>query len=341
MPSLIQKIENAGLVGRGGASYPLHLKLKAVKDALKQAKEGYIIINGAEGEPGVKKDGYIIAHYSEDFLNGVNLALNILGVKKIKSVYFFLKKDYLDKHSSKLKQILNKKEYVDLKKRAIFIAKPKDAGYIGGEEMAMINIIEGKKAEPRLKPPFPTVSGLFNKPTLINNVETLLDISLVAKDEYHEDRFYTISGAVKKPGVYRFPALMPIETVLKQTGNYPSFPFFVQVGGNASGEILNSSQLLIPAESAASLMIYDKQKTDEKKLIKYWLKFFADNSCGQCLTCREGTYRLHEMINAKNYDHKLFWDIVSALAETSLCALGSSLPIPLLSYYRNIKNQKI
>jgi len=130
---------------------------------------------------------------------------------------------------------------------------------------------------------------------------------------------------------------MPIESVLKQSSNYPSFDFFVQIGGNASGEILNSEQISVPADSAASIMVYDKNKTDEKKLIEYWLKFYFNNSCGKCVTCREGTYRLYEMIKAKTYDQKIFWDIVSALDDSSFCALGSSLPIPLLSYYRNIK----
>lgn len=93
----------------------------------------------------------------------------------------------------------------------------------------------------------------------------------------------------------------------------------------------------LPADSAASIMVYDEKRTNEKKLIEYWLNFYFNNSCGQCVTCREGTYRLQEMIKSKSYDEETFWDIVSALDDNSFCALGSSLPIPLLSYYQNIK----
>ncbi|NCN22002.1 hypothetical protein GW758_01230 [Candidatus Falkowbacteria bacterium] len=334
---LINKIESAALVGRGGAGYPVAWKWKAVEEALKSEKEAYIVVNGAEGEPGVKKDAFILEKHPEDFIFGLNLAFEFLGKNKVKKIYLFLNKTYIKSSANKIRKILADKKYSDLEKKVEFFSKPLDAGYIGGEESSMLNIIEGKKGEPRIRPPFPTTSGLFSKPTLINNVETFFDVALVAKDEYRGDRFYTISGAIKKPGVYRFPALMPIENVLKQSANYPNFDFFVQIGGNASGEILNKEQINVPADSAASIMVYDKNKTDEKKLIEYWLKFYFNNSCGQCLTCREGTYRLYEMIKAKTYDQKIFWDIVSALDDSSFCALGSSLPIPLLSYYRNIK----
>ncbi len=339
--SLIQKIEEAALVGRGGASYPVAWKWRAVKDSLKKEKEAYIIVNGAEGEPGVKKDGFILEKYSEDFIFGLNLAFEFLGPDKVKKVYLFLNKDYLKNFQAKLKKVLSDEKFKALNKKIEFFQKPIDSGYIGGEESAILNIIEGLKTEPRFRPPFPTTKGLFNKPTLVNNVETFFDVALVSKNEYQAERFYTISGAVKKPGVYRFPALMPIEEVLKLSGNYPSFDFFVQIGGNASGEILNSEQILVPAESAASIMVYDKKRTDEKKLIEYWLKFYFNNSCGQCVTCREGTYRLYEMIRAKSYDEKIFWDIVSALDDSSFCALGLSLATPLLSYYRNIKGKEL
>jgi NADH:ubiquinone oxidoreductase subunit F (NADH-binding) len=132
-----------------------------------------------------------------------------------------------------------------------------------------------------------------------------------------------------------------IEEVLRQSGNYPGSAFFVQVGGEASGEILNSNQLAAPVEGAGSIMVYDKKRTDSHKLIRYWLNFYREQSCGQCATCREGTYRLAEMASRKKFDHKLFWEIVGALEETSFCALGSSLPVPLKSYYRNVWEVKV
>lgn len=338
MKDLINKIEEAALVGRGGAAYPVAWKWQAVIQSLRDSDCGYIVANGAEGEPGVKKDGYILNKYLADFISGLNTIFKYLGEKKIKKVYIFLNKDYYSDYSKKIIKLLENKEYLSLSKKVQLFLKPLDSGYIGGEETSILNIIEGKKAEPRFRPPFPTSCGLFSKPTLVHNIETIYDISLVAKGEYRGDRCYTISGAVKKPGVYRFPALMSIEDILKNSSNYPDFKFFAQIGGNASGEILNQEQLNIAAESSASIMIYNQEKTDEDKLIKYWLNFYFNNSCGQCVTCREGTYRLLEMTNAKNYDERIFWKVVAALDDSSFCALGTSLPVPLLSYYKNIKN---
>ena len=334
---LLKAIEDAGLVGRGGAAYPVAMKWSAVLESLKKVKGGYIVANGAEGEPGVFKDGYILEKYPETFLDGLLLANNFLGDLKIIKIYLFLDSDYYKKYSKSLKTLLSKKKFINIASKVVFFAKPLDAGYIGGEESAMLNIIEGKRAVPRLRPPYPTSCGLNNLPTLVNNIETLYNVALVSEDKYEGKRFYTINGATKKPGVFYYPADWSLEKVLKMSGNYPNFPFFVQIGGQASGEVFNSEQLDIPAESSASIMIYDKETTKEERLVKHWISFYHNNSCGQCTSCREGTYRLFEMINAKEYDRELFWDIVENLTETSFCALGASLPIPLLSYHNNIK----
>lgn len=337
---LLTKIESAGLVGRGGAAFPVAWKWQGVKEALKKSSGAYIIVNGAEGEPGVKKDGFILNKYPEEFLEGLFLAYNFLGKNKVKKIYIFLNKDYLKKYKPGLDKILTLKKYQAFQKKIEFFLKPISPSYIGGEETAILNIIEGKKIEPRLKPPFPSIKGLFGKPTLMNNIETFLDVARVSRDVYKGERFYSINGFVKNPGVYEFAADLAIEDILKRTNNYPSKEFFVQIGGQASGEILNSEQIFIPADSAASIMVYDKKLTDEKKLIHYWLKFYKQESCGNCSVCREGTYRLLEMFEGGDWDNDLFWEIVNSLAESSFCALGSSLPIPLYSYYKNIKKLK-
>ena len=336
---ILKKIEAAALVGRGGASYPVAHKWAAVKEALKNNKFGYLVVNGAEGEPGVKKDGFILDKYTEDFIRGLYLADNFLDSEKIKKIYLFLNHNYYQRYSLKIKNILKNKKYQKLEKKIEFFLKPLDLSYISGEETAILNIIEGKKITPRLKPPYPTEYGLFGQPTLINNIETLYNVALVESDKYDEKRFYTLTGALKKPGVYRFSTNLTIENILRESGNYPSFKFFVQIGGQASGEVFNSEQLDVPAESAASIMVYDQEKTNEKKLLQYWLNFYREQSCGNCTPCREGTYRLLEMIKAKEFDRDLFWDIVNSLKESSFCALGSSLSIPLISYFKNIKHK--
>lgn len=334
--NILNKIEAAGLVGRGGASFSVAKKWAAVNEALRKKKIAYIIINGAEGEPGVKKDGYLIKNFADEVLNGVFLADKFFGSEKIKHIYFFLSHEYFKNYAPGLKKILSAKKYATLEKKIKFIVKPEVLTYISGEESALLNLIEGKKVEPRLKPPFPTNRGLFGAPTLINNTETFYNVSLVYKNKFANDRFYTINGSARHRGVFKLSAELTIEGVLHQTNNFPTTKFFVQVGGEAAGEVLNSSQLNRPVEGAGSIMIYDLKKTNKEKLLKYWLNFYHEQSCGNCTICREGTYRLWELSNQKKRDKKLFNELITALEESSFCALGRSLPVPVKSYFLNI-----
>lgn len=339
--NILELITEAGLVGRGGASFPVAKKWKLVKEALKTRKVAYIVVNGAEGEPGVEKDAYILKNYPEEVINGVYLANQFLGNQKIKKIYFFLNHSYWEKYLVQLQKVLSQRKYQSLAKKIIFTAKSKDLLYISGEETALLNYLEGKKIEPRLKPPYPTEQGLFNAPTLVNNVETFHDVSLVGRGKFDDKRFYSINGAVRQRGVFRLPATLTIEDVLRQTDNIPDFPFFVQVGGEAAGEVLNSDQLERPIEDAGAITVYDLEHTDKNKLLSHWLNFFAAQSCGNCVTCREGTYRLAELVKQKNHDQKVFTDLLTNLAESSFCALGRSLPFTIKSYYINILKKKI
>lgn len=255
--NILDKISEAGLVGRGGAAYQTAEKWTAIKDSLRNRKIGYMVVNGAEGEPGVKKDGYILAHFPEEIIRGVFLADNFFGAKKIKKVYFFLNPEYVKKYAGNLQRILNQKKYQALLKKTAFVTKPKIGAYISGEETTLLNILEGKRTVPRVRPPYPPEHGLFGHPTLINNVETFYNVSLVESGRYQEKRFYTLSGALKHPGVYCLPASLTVEDVLRESHNWPTDPFFVQVGGEASGEILNSDQLMHPVEGAGSIMVYN------------------------------------------------------------------------------------
>ena len=338
--NILKQMASAGLVGRGGASFPTAQKWAAVSDALKARERGYIIINGAEGEPGVRKDGYLLDKHPAEVIDGIDIADSFFGRKKIKKIYFFISHEYYGKYAAGIKKTLAAKKYQAIAKKFEFFVKREGLSYVCGEETALLNIIEGKRIKPRLKPPYPTSSGLHGCPTLINNTETFYNISLLANGKYDEERLYTINGAIKRPGVYRLPIGLPIKEILERTGNWPSVHFFVQTGGEASGLVLNSDQLDHAAGGAGSVMVYDAEKTDRRKLLKRWLNFYRAESCGQCAPCREGTFRLWEIINRKAIDYKLFWEIVSSLEESSFCGLGSSLPIPLKSYFENIVRDK-
>lgn len=324
---IVNKIKKAKLIGRGGAGFPTGDKWEMVKNA--KGGKKFVICNAAEGEPKVFKDGYILNHYPKEVINGMKIALDFLKAEK---GFIYLSPDYYRVFSKKLKKVIGNLPIEIFK-------KPDDAGYIGGEETAAINAIEGKRIEPRLKPPFPPTNGLWNCPTLINNVETFYNISLVAKGKYKNTRFYTINGDCQKAGVFNLSENWTMERILRETKNYPNFDFFIQVGGGASGEVLNDKQLKQLVKGAGSITIYKNSKYEPIKLMKKWLDFFLDNSCGQCTPCREGAYRLREILNEKDINWKLFSDLLDNLDNSSFCGLGCSVPIPLKSYMENVMNQ--
>jgi NADH:ubiquinone oxidoreductase subunit F (NADH-binding) len=132
------------------------------------------------------------------------------------------------------------------------------------------------------------------------------------------------------------PANFTIEKALKETKNYPKFPFFVLAGGDMSGEALNSRQLKRSASGTGSITVHSLAKSDYKKIIKDWLDFFVNESCGQCTPCREGAYRLKEIFLAEKTDWLLFNNLLDNLAETSFCALGSSAVTPIRSFMKNV-----
>ncbi|MEK7217877.1 MAG: NADH-ubiquinone oxidoreductase-F iron-sulfur binding region domain-containing protein, partial [Patescibacteria group bacterium] len=209
--------------------------------------------------------------------------------------------------------------------------------YIGGEETALLNAIEGRRCEPRLRPPFPVAQGLYGKPTLVHNVETLHDAALVARGTYDGRRFYTVSGLAPNPGVYRLPATHTALQVLEETGNVPREPFFAQVGGGASGIVLNADQLARQAVHGSGAVVVHLCTEDPRQLLLHWLAFYRNESCGKCTPCREGTYQLAKMAEeSKRIPWKEMQPILDVLEKTSFCALGRSVPVPILSYYHNV-----
>ena len=333
--SIINKIEQACLIGRGGAGFPTHIKWRAVKKS--SSADKYLIINGAEGEPGVYKDGHIIKNDLDGLVNGIKIASDYIKAKKI---YFYLNSKYIEDYSVKIEKSFLK---FGLKRKLEIIEKPKQVGYIGGEETTILNIIEGRRAEPRLKPPFPTVSGLFSKPTLINNIETLYNVNLLSLDNFSQQRFYSVNIGSRNVGVYHLPDNLSIKKVLQETGNLPDYDFFVQVGGDASGEVLNSGQLGRVVGGAGSITIHKLSEHQPVELITYYLSFFMNSSCGQCTPCREGTFRLLELFQKEKDLFKIedsIKELVGALEDSSFCALGSSAGIAISSYFKNVYQKK-
>ena len=318
----IKKIKASGLAGRSGSGFPTALKWELVKKA--EAKEKYVICNASEGEPRVFKDGFILKNYPEEVIDGIKIAIQTLGAKK---AYIYINKKYHKKFGQNLKK-LSAGSLIELFK--------KQPGYLRGEETTLLNVIEGKLPLPRIKPPFPTEVGLFNKPTLINNVETFYCVSKIAKGEYKKTKFYSIVGHVKNKGVFELPETLSIREILKRTNNRPSQEFFVQCGGAASGEILLENELSSPIKGLGAIIVYSRKKTDPLKLMKKWARFFNKENCDKCMPCREGLYRVAEMLYQEKLDKETLDDIFTTMTQSSLCPLGRLAVVPFKSAIKKL-----
>lgn len=326
--SLIKKLEKAGLVGRGGAAFPTHLKWKFTKQTKDSPK--YVVCNASEGEPGIFKDIYLLKNHLEEVMLGMKLAMDYL---KTKEGYLNINKVYYANIKKKLDHLIRSYRAKGYR----FHVYKEEPSYIGGEESALLNAIEGKKTQPRIKPPYSSEKGLFEKPTIVHNVETLYDIACVANNKYEKKRFCCISGPVKNPGPYHLDRDITVEQALKETDNLPDYPFFVQIGGSVSGPVYNQKQIgKQKLTGAGSIEVY-KTSTPANKVLFKWFSFYNEESCGKCTPCREGTYQLYHLLRGNK---KIPWDkvmdIAEALEETSFCALGASLVTPIKTYYKNI-----
>ncbi|MBU1683942.1 hypothetical protein KKC56_00535 [Patescibacteria group bacterium] len=333
---IITKLKKSNLLGKGGANFPTSLKWEMVKNA--EAEKKYIVCNGSEGEPNVFKDGFILENYPEEVIEGIKIALATINNS---SAYIYLRKDYYEKYKNKLEELIGNLPITLFKKTG---------HYIAGEETSILEAIEGKRPEPRIKPPFPPQSGLWNYPTLINNVETFYYVSKINKDEYQNTRFYSINGAVKNEGVYELPENYSISQILKETNNWPDFSFFVQAGGGAIGEILLPNELKQQVGGSGAIIIFNRQKTNPFALMKKWTDFLLQGNCDKCVPCREGIFRLAEIIkreinnpNKHSLDkffkaHKqTLQDLFFVLEQTSFCALGKCAVVPFRSLIKKLK----
>ncbi|MDD5323635.1 MAG: NADH-ubiquinone oxidoreductase-F iron-sulfur binding region domain-containing protein [Methylococcales bacterium] len=312
---IIEQIQAAKLTGKGGADFPVHIKWQGVMNAHSKYpdKPVYVICNATEGEPGIEKDKFILQNYPEKMLAGMKIAMETLGAVM---GYIYLNPVYYKKFGAKLKKLIGKTPI------EFFV---EHGGYICGEETTLLETIESKRSEPRLKPPFPTERGLFSCPTLVNNVETFYHIAAIAGDNYRQTRFYFVGGDVKNSGVYELPVNLSIGKILEETKNLPSFEFFIQAGGGAAGEILTSNELNAPLKGAGSIIVYNLKNTKPLPLLKKWVEFFYKSNCGKCAPCREGFFRLRQLLNSRPLNIALLRALVQTMKDASFCPLGRSI----------------
>ena len=328
---VIREITESGLLGRGGAAFPTGRKWESVARA---PAPRYLVCNGDESEPGTFKDRVLMEGDPFAVLEAMAIAAFVTGCEK---GYIYIRTEYPLARRRVEEAIEQTRDAgllgVDLEVR-------RGAGaYICGEETALFNSIEGKRGEPRNKPPFPVQVGLFGRPTLVNNVETLVNVLDIVNGEFTDTRIFCVSGHVSKPGVYEVAMGTPLRELLDLAGAHP--PQAVLLGG-AAGSFLTPDQLDVPLSfdgvraigatlGSGAVIVFDKT-ADMKRVLLRIARFFRDESCGQCVPCRVGTKRqeeiLERMLFAPNGDARpdmmLLSDIAQAMRDASICGLGQT-----------------
>lgn len=350
----VELIKQKGLTGRGGANFPTGLKWEMVLNTSNTpSNEKYVICNADEGEPGTFKDKFILTYNPELVVEGILIAANAVGAKQ---AYVYLRGEY-EYLQGKLKNTIKK---VLKKTRAkITIDVILGAGaYVCGDETAIIQSIEGHRGQPSLKPPFPTTKGLFGKPTVINNVETLANVPIaILFDDWNPNlRLYSLSGNVTQPGVYELPlgtALGKLIWLGKPEHKIKAI-YFGCFGGCLpySPEIKLLPENICKQEcmlGACTIIAVDK-KQSIIDLATYIAKFYEFESCGKCTPCREGTMRVLELLEkisigkATKKDIDTLEELAWVIKETSLCGLGQTATnhlITALKYFRNEFEEKL
>ena len=350
-----EELIKSGLKGRGGAGFPTGLKWKSAHEIKGDIK--YIICNADEGEPGTFKDREILTKVPRKVFSGMAIGAHVIGATKgiiyLRGEYKFMVKE-LNKELDHFHKTCNELNF-DFK-IDIFLGS---GAYVCGEETALIESIEGQRGEPRNKPPFPTQSGLFGKPTVVNNVETLVSAMMVCNmgaEEYqalgtkdqHGSKLFSVSGDTSKPGVHELELGLRISDFVKEFGDGDTKA--VQVGGVAgfcvprkefANTIIGQGQT-----TGGSTMLFNSTRSMYRVLINY-LEFFAEESCGQCSPCRIGTQQLFKGLKAvKNgtkppeYLEQLI-KLTNTMKFTSKCGLGQSVGNSFASIVNNFKEEMI
>ncbi|MCK0169521.1 NAD(P)H-dependent oxidoreductase subunit E [Aliiroseovarius sp. S1123] len=339
-----ETVLNAGLRGLGGAGFPSGTKWGFVR-----ANEGprYLAVNGDEGEPGTFKDRYYLERTPHLMLEGMLIAA---WAVEAETCFIYMRDEYPAVLDILRREIAALEDagivapgYIDLRRGA--------GAYICGEESAMIESIEGKRGEPRHRPPFVAQVGIFNRPTLVHNVETLLWVARimregpeiltsVEKNGRKGLRSYSVSGRVANPGVHLLPAGSTITDIIEAAGGMAEGHSFkaYQPGGPSSG-LLPASMADIPLDfdtlqphgtfigSAAVVVLSDKDSAKEAAL--NMLRFFEDESCGQCTPCRVGCEKAVKLMQADKWDQDLLEELSQTMVDASICGLGQAAPNPI------------
>ncbi|MFN4898089.1 MAG: NADH-ubiquinone oxidoreductase-F iron-sulfur binding region domain-containing protein [Burkholderiales bacterium] len=343
--AVMKAMEDSGLRGLGGAGFPAGRKWRIVSE---QAAPRLMAVNIDEGEPGTFKDRTYLERDPHRFLEGMLVAAHVVGID---AIYIYLRDEY---HACR--QVLEA-ELQKLKTNSAIqlpmIELRRGAGaYICGEESAMIESIEGKRGEPRMRPPYIAQVGLFGRPTLEHNFETLYwvrDIVQKGPDWFSGFgrhgrkglRSFSVSGRVKKPGVKLAPAGITMAELIEEYcgGMQDGHNFYAYLPGGASGGILPASLSDIPLDfdtlqaygcfiGSAAVIVLGHQDSARNAALNM-MNFFAHESCGQCTPCRVGTEKAVQLMQAAVWDNATLDDLNQVMTDASICGLGQAAPNPV------------
>jgi NADH-quinone oxidoreductase subunit F len=354
---IINEIKLSGLRGRGGAGFPCGIKWEGARNST--GDEKYVICNADEGEVGTFKDRYLMENDPFTLVEGLAIAGYVIGARQ---GYIYLRTEYhylLDLLQGAINQA---RESGFLDSFNIVIREGAGA-YVCGEESALMESIEGKRGEVRYRPPFPTVAGLWQKPTTINNVETLMNIpqivlnggswySKMGTERSKGTKVFSVSGDVSRPGVYELVLGSPLRELVDSLAQARNVKL-IQIGG-ATGRIIPYELIDTPLAfenilGAGAVTVFNK-KRDVIDIVYRTMEFLAEESCGKCTPCRQGTEVMVEILGRFSRGEGFPKDIkaLEALSETmmlsSLCGLGQAAPFAVtdtLKYFRGDYERRI
>ena len=341
----IEIIKKSGLRGLGGAGFPTATKWGFMKDA---PKPRLVAINADEGEPGTFKDRHCFETDPHRVIEGALIAAWSIEAA---AVYIYLRDEYPACREILLTEI-KKVEDAGLNGGIELHVRRGAGAYICGEESGMLESIEGKRGLPRNRPPFPAQAGLWGRPTLINNVETVYWLPKIIEHgpQWYQDQgrphFFSVSGRVKEPGVKLAPAGTTARQLVEDYcgGMADGHTFKSYLPGGASGGILPKSLADEPLDfgtldkhgcfiGSSAVVIFSEQD-DVKEICKNLIRFFEDESCGQCTPCRVGCEKMLKLIDKPTWDADLIDELSQAMRDASICGLGQAAPNPVQAALR-------
>jgi NADH:ubiquinone oxidoreductase subunit F (NADH-binding) len=359
--AVLSEVEASGLSGRGGAGFPVGRKWRFVAQAKRTPK--YVVCNADESEPLIFKDRVLIDTNPHQILEGMTVAGYACGAQE---AFIYIRGEY-DSQAERLKRAIQEAEqagwlgeHIQGSDFSFHIHVHLGAGaYICGEETALIESLEGKRGEPRTRPPYPPTYGYHGLPTLVNNVESYAAVPAIILNgaEWYRSlsgatipgtKIYMLLGHIKRPGLFEAPFGLTLRHIIEDYGGgmREGSIFNFALTGGAAGTIVSESLMDIPIDyasgakgislGAGAFLICD-QRVSPVAFLRELLQFFAAESCGKCTPCRVGTYRAHEILTrmaageGKPGDVDELYALAEVMFDSSFCGLGQSVPVPMRS----------